>query len=212
MPAKAPEVTVSDSLEDFGPIPARRIRSNPEPGRATEQDVQNIHLREDRLYELVDGVLLEKTMGWFESQVAAWLIYFLQDYLIRNNVGIVSGADGMMRLAPGLVRIPDVAFVSRERLPGGRPPRDSIPDLVPDLAFEVLSEGNTHKEMQRKLNDYFGAGARLVWYIDARKRIVSVYTSPENVTVLDETAVIDGGNVLPGFRLAIQELFARAET
>jgi Uma2 family endonuclease len=210
MPAIQAEVTVRDLLEDFGPIPARRIRSNPEPGKATEQDVQNIHLREDRLYELIDGVLLEKTMGWFESQVAAWLIYFLQDFLIRNDLGIVSAPDGMMRLAPGLVRIPDVAFVSRERLPGGRPPRESILDLAPDLAVEILSEGNTQKEMQRKLADYFAAGTRLVWYIDVRKRIVSVYTSPESMTVLDETATIDGANVLPGFRLAIKELFDRA--
>jgi Uma2 family endonuclease len=211
MSASQAEITIGDLLEDFGPIPARRVRSNPEPGKATEQDVQNIHLREDRLYELIDGVLLEKTMGWFESQVAAWLIYFLQDFLIRNNLGVVSAPDGMMRLAPGLVRIPDVAFVSRERLPGGRPPRDSIPNIVPDLAVEIVSEGNTQKEMQRKLEDYFAAGTRLVWYIDVRNRIISVYTSPQSVTVLDEAAVIDGGNVLPGFRLAIRELFDRAE-
>ena len=122
------DLTVGDILAKFGPIPVRRIRQSPEPGKATERDVEDIHDRENRLYELVDGILVEKTIGLFESRVAIVLAYFLQTFLDQKDLGIVLGSDGTMRLAPGLVRIPDVAFVSRERLGSGLP-RQAIPDL-----------------------------------------------------------------------------------
>ena len=67
-----------------------------------------IHDREDRLCELVDGVLLEKTVGTYES----YLALLLGNFVDENNLGIVLGADGMMRLVPGLVRIPNVSFIS----------------------------------------------------------------------------------------------------
>ena len=110
---------------------------------------------------------------------------------------------------PGLVRIPDVAFISWERLPGKVVvPDEAIPDLAPDLAVEVLSEGNTKEEMERKLKDYFFAGVRLVWYIDLKKRTAEVYTSPDQGVTLTEGQTLDGGEVLPGFRLPLRQLFA----
>src|SRR6185437_10703640 len=114
----------------------------------------------------------------------------------------------MVRLFPGLVRIPDVAFVSRDRLPGGRIPSEPIPSLVPDLAVEVLSESNTPKEMTRKRGEYFEAGVRLLWVVDPRKRTVAVYTKPERPLVLNESQSLDGGAVLPGFSYALASLFA----
>ena len=62
--------------------------------------------------------------------------------MIPNNLGFVSGSDGMMRLFPGLIRMPDVAFASWPRFPGGRLPAESAPSIVPDLAIEVLSISN----------------------------------------------------------------------
>ncbi len=75
--------------------------------------------------------------------------------------------------------MPDVAFMSWDRLPGKTVPDEAIPELAPDLAIEVLSAGNTKGEMERKLKDYFFAGVRLVWYIDWRRRTAEVYTSPD---------------------------------
>jgi Uma2 family endonuclease len=210
MATTSTDLTVGDILAKFGSIPLRRIRQDPEPGKATEQDVEEIHDRENRLYELVDGILVEKTMGLFESRVAIVLAHLLQTFLDQKDLGIVLGSDGTMRLAPGLVRIPDVAFVSRERLGSGLP-RQPIPDLAPDLAVEVLSPSNSDKEMQRKLREYFAAGVRLVWYIDPRKRTASVYVTPDNVTVLNDNSTLDGGDLLPGFTLSLKELFDRAE-
>ena len=122
-------VTVSDLLHQLGDIPPERVRLQPPPGTATAADVVAVHNREDRLCELVDGVLVEKTIGYYESYIAATLIRLLGNFVVAHDLGIVAGADGMMRLAPGLVRIPDVSFVSWEKLPGRRPPRQAIPDL-----------------------------------------------------------------------------------
>jgi Uma2 family endonuclease len=110
---------------------------------------------------------------------------------------------------PRLVRIPDVSFVSWDRLPKREVPADPIPDLAPDLAVEVLSEGNTEKEMQRKLKEYFLAGVRLVWYVDPRTRTVEVYSAPDQRTVLMEQQTLTGGDVLPGLALPLRQVFAR---
>jgi Uma2 family endonuclease len=76
---------------------------------------------------------------------------------------------------------------------------------------EVLSEGNTAAEMERKLDDYFRAGVRLVWLVDCDRRTVTVYTSRADSQVLDTSAVLTGGDVLPGFELPLGELFAELD-
>jgi Uma2 family endonuclease len=200
--------TAADLAERFGPIPIERIRHDPHPGSATEQDVVDIHDHEDRLYELVDGVLVEKTVGTYESYLAMLLGRLLGNFVADNDLGIVLGADGIVRLAPGLVRIPDVAFISWERLPGRRVPRTPIADLIPDLVVEVLSKSNTVREMTDKLSDYFGAGVRQVWYIDPEASEVRVFDAPDKSRVLGENATLEVGALLPGFALPLQILFA----
>jgi Uma2 family endonuclease len=200
-------VTVSDLLYQLGDIPASRVRLQPVPGTATEADVIAVHDQEARLCELLDGVLVEKAMGYYESYVAATLIRLLGNFVVEHDLGIVAGADGMLRLAPGLVRIPDVSFVAWAQLPGRRLPRQPVPDLVPDLVVEVLSEGNTPREMDRKLDEYFACGLRLVWLVNPEMETVVVYTSRHLSRVLDKSATLDGGEVLPGFTLPLRALF-----
>jgi hypothetical protein len=90
--------TAVDLVERLGPIPLDRIRTNPPPGSATERDVIEIHDRENRLCELLDGTLVEKTAGCFESYLAMKLGCFLATFIQDNDLGIVLGADGMVRL------------------------------------------------------------------------------------------------------------------
>jgi Uma2 family endonuclease len=203
--------TLDDLLQRLGRVPLNRIRFHPAPGTATEADVLLYPVGEKRLCELVDGVLVEKPMGYYESRVAAELIILLGIYLRQHDLGVVAGEAGLLRLMPGLVRIPDVSFVSWGRMPEPQAPRPPIPTLAPDLAVEVLSESNTEAEMGRKLREYFAAGARLVWYIDREDRTARVYTAPDQSTLLDGTQALDGGDVLPGFALPLRELFDRAE-
>src|SRR5579859_2105872 len=132
-------VTLADLLKELGGIAPERVRFHPPPGTATEKDVVDVERRENRIYELIDGVLVEKAMGYCEALLASYLIEILGPFVRRRKLGLVTGPDGMMRLFPGLVRIPDVAFVSWSRFPGGRVPTDPVPDLVPDLAVEILS-------------------------------------------------------------------------
>jgi Uma2 family endonuclease len=203
--------TLADLVAMFGPIPAHRIRFDPPPGLATEEDVQKILRREKRLYELVDSVLVEKDIGFYESYLAVMLATYLQNFVSRTKGGIVTGEAGMVRLAAGLVRIPDVAFISWDRLPGRRIPRKPIPDLAPNLAVEILSKGNTKQEMERKLQDYFAAGVELVWLVDPRLRTVTVYAAPNRKRVIRSHQVLDGGSVLPDSTLPLSKLFAEPE-
>jgi Uma2 family endonuclease len=210
MPRPAvPFENVAEMLEQLGGIDPRRVRSWPPPGKATEKDVLALLDHENRLYELVDGVLVEKVMGLMESAGAVDIISHVSPFVRQHDLGIVAGADGTLRLMPRLVRIPDVSFFSWGQLPRREYPSEPIPDLYPDLAVEVLSEGNTEEEMERKLKEYFLAGSRLVWLVDPEARTVRVHTSPDDATTLTEDDRLDGGDVLPGFSLALKDLFAR---
>jgi Uma2 family endonuclease len=200
-------LNLADLLDSLGGIPLERIRMQPPPGTATEDDVVAVYAKEKRLCELVDGVLVEKPMGFDESRLAIELGYLLVEFLRQHDLGTVAGEAGMIRLMSGLVRIPDVSFVRWEHLPEKYGP---IPPIAPDLAIEVLSESNTPKEMERKLREYFESGTQLVWYFDLKARTVTVYTSPDQFTVLDESQTLDGGDVLPGLVLSLRELFERA--
>jgi Uma2 family endonuclease len=199
--------TVGELLRRLGNVPAWRVRWRPFPGTATEKDVIRILDKENRPCELVEGTLVEKVMGYGEAEIAGLLITFLNNFVLPRKLGIVTGADGTVRLFPGLVRIPDVAFASWARFPGGKRPKSPIPALAPDLAVEVISKGNTKAEMARKLGEYFGAGVRLVWIVEPKTRTVRVYTAADRFTVLMPGQTLDGGDVLPGFTVRVNELF-----
>jgi Uma2 family endonuclease len=203
--------TIADLVEQLGSIPLRRIRMTPAPGTATEADLVEAEQRYHSLFELVDGVLVEKGMGYRESLLALVLGKLLIDFVHPRNLGVVSGADGFLRLFPGLVRAPDVAFASWDRFPDRKIPEEPIPTLAPDLVVEVLSESNTVKEMQRKRGEYFGQGVSVVWEIDPETRTATVYKPDGTAIELTETDRLDGGDVLPGFSLELSELFAELD-
>lgn len=210
-PATESEIeTLADLIERLGSIPLDRIRFHPAPGTATEKDVLARPNGVKRICELVEGVLVEKPMGYYESRLAAVLIHFIEQFLESSDLGIVLGADGTLRLAPGLVRIPDVAFISWRHFPKRRLPREPIPDLAPDLAVELLSASNTKREMDRKLREYFSAGVQRVWMIDPETQTCRVHRSPRDSTVLTIADSLDGGDELPGFVLPLKKLFERA--
>lgn len=202
--------TLADFWSHLGGIPPERIRMFPSPGAATEEDVLEAERQTGRPCELIDGALVEKTMGYKESLIAAEIVFLLKLFLRKCDLGVVLGADGTLKILPRQVRVPDVCFIAWERFANRQFPAEPIPSLVPDLAVEVLSEGNTDAEMQRKLRDYFAAGVRLVWYIDPRARSARSYTAENRFVEVDESGSLSGGDVLPGFELSLAELFAKA--
>ncbi len=201
--------TVADLYRRFGPIAFERIRQNPPPGCGTVDDVVRLNDHEDRLYELVDGILVEKTVGFEESRIAAKFVRLLGNFVEPQNLGVVLGADGTIRLDLNLVRIPDTLFISWERLPGGETPDEPVPLVVPDLVVEVISRWNTRKEMEEKLREYFEKGVRLVWFVRPKGRVVDVFTAPDQFVRLTASMRLDGGDVLPGFSVLVGDLFER---
>lgn len=204
-------MTVAELLKKLGDIPGERVLVDPPPGTATEKDVLEVERREGRICELVDGVLVEKAMGLAESFLALEIAFFLRLFLAEHKLGFLGGEAGTLRLWPGLVRIPDVSFISWDQLPNRKLPKKAIPDLHPDLAVEVLSRNNTKPEIDRKLNEYFRSGTRLAWVVNPRKRSVRVYTAPDQSRLLTEDETLDGGDVLPGLSLPLREVFAQLE-
>ncbi len=205
------EWTLADMLAHLGDLPPNRIRMSPPPGMATEKDVLEAESRFGRICELVDGVLVEKTVGYYESMVASEVNRLLGNFVHENALGIILTADGTLKILPDQVRVPDCCFLAWNRFPNRQLPREPIPALAPDLAIEVLSEGNTKREMERKLRDYFAAGVRLVWYIDPRTRTARAYTAPDGGTAVEADGALFGGEVLPGFDLRLADLFAQVE-
>jgi Uma2 family endonuclease len=202
--------SLSDLLIELGGISVERICRQPSPGTATIEDALD-RIEKGDLCELVDGTLVEKAMGWQESLIATFLIETIGAFCRRKNMGLVTGPDGFIRLLGSLVRGPDVAFFSWERLPNQSVPEVSIPECVPDLAVEILSIGNTLGEMSRKRREYFHAGVRLVWMVDPRERSVAVYRSITDFSVLGETHTLTGEDVLPGLEIQLAELFAELD-
>jgi len=203
--------TLADLREHLGGISLERISLYRPPGMATEEDALWLDDHEDRICELVDGVLVEKPMSSFESLLAMILIRLLGNYLDSRDLGVLLGEAGQLRILPTKMRVPDVAFISWDRFPGGKLPQDRVYRVAPDLAVEILSEGNTPQEMENKLDEYFEAGVRLAWYIDPRTRTANIYTARHQMTTIDTSGHFDGGEVLPGFSLRLGELFERAD-
>jgi Uma2 family endonuclease len=210
--AVEPDQTLADLVKHLGDIPLDRIRVRPAPGTATEADVvRALEAPRKRLCELIDGVLVEKAEGTLEALLAGVIVQEMWNFVEPKDLGVVVPADGPLRLWLGLVRIPDVSFVSWERVPGGEFPDTPIAALVPNLAVEVLSKKNTAREMERKLGEYFQAGVSLVWIIDPKTQSARAYSSPSHFRRLGKDQALDGGKVLPGFSFPLKDLFARTK-
>ncbi|MCS7306352.1 MAG: Uma2 family endonuclease [Thermoguttaceae bacterium] len=202
--------TLNDLLEQLGGVPAERVRMVPMPGTATEEDLLAVESRTGRVLELIDGVLVEKVVGWYEMAVAVELAWLLKRYVQDRGWGVVLRTEGPLRIFPGQVRSPAVAYVSFQRLGRIREPVRPVLPVAPDLAVEVLSETNTPGEMERKLRDYFAAGVESVWYIDPKARTARTYSSLEECETISDEGFLRGGRVLPGLVVSLREIFQKA--
>lgn len=160
---------------------------------------------DDKRLELDDGVIIEMAASSpINTVTAIRLATFINVYVMQNDLGYVTGADGGFKLSSKRVRQPDVGFISKTRLPT-LPARFNLP---PDLAVEVVSED---EDIFRKAREYLHSGVRLVWAIYADEQVVYVMTLNEQGGILslpfgvDDT--LDGGDVLPGFTLPVRDIF-----
>lgn len=169
---------------------------------------------ENKLFELVRGRIREAAgSSGKNAALAARISYFFNSWVMPRKLGFVTGADGsyvLHRNAPDTVRIPDVGFISKERLP--KLPDDGFIPMPPDIAVEVISRSEGAEDIRDKVDEYLEYGVKIIWLVYPRKLIVDIYTqqNPTNATYrLD--AVLDGGDVMPGFKLSVKEIFEGIE-
>jgi Uma2 family endonuclease len=160
-------------------------------------------------YELVLGEL--RTMspsGWRHGSVIGILHALLAEHIRKHKLGMIFGAETGFRLArnPDTVRAPDFAFIAKEHLPK-QEPKEAFWPGAPDLAVEVLSPGDRTGEVDEKIMAWLDAGVAAVWVVDPQLETVTVYAADKTVIVKTAGEMLDGGQVLPGFTCAVDELF-----
>ncbi len=158
--------------------------------------------------ELVRGELIMMSPGkGRHGAVGARVLRGLINYVHTNHLGEVfdSSAGYVLARDPDTVREPDVSFLTTERLKDQD--LDAFLEGAPDLAVEVLSPGNTAAEMRAKMDDYFGAGCRVVWIVDPLRKSVTVHRPDGVSAILTEDDTLTEEEVLPGFSLPVREIF-----
>jgi Uma2 family endonuclease len=166
---------------------------------------------DESLYEIIDGQRVKiAPMSILANRVASSLQVYLGHYLIGNPLG-----EALMEtlfhlpLPADRNRRPDVAFVSAQVI-AQAPPQlgsENAWDVLPELMMEVVSPHDLAEEIIDRLGEYFAAGTKLVWVVYPTQRLVYVYESPRQVRILGEADELDGGGVLPGFRIPVASLF-----
>jgi Uma2 family endonuclease len=178
-------------------------------GLPSEIKAAPVCVPDDGLYELVDGEIREKNVGAQQIEIAFILAYALASFAKPLRLGRAL-TEMVFRLDPGrnLQRRPDAAFVSDARWPfRKRVPDVPVWDMVPDLAIEVVSPSNTADEVEDKKIEYFHAGVGQVWVVYPKQRLVYVYKSMKDISMFSGDQELEGGDLLPGFRLPLSVLF-----
>jgi Uma2 family endonuclease len=161
------------------------------------------------LTELIEGELFEVSPTSFNSSVIAGRIFLaVGTFVDEHDLGYVTVADGgyLLERNPDSVVAPDVAFVRGDRLAQGYPRRGYAP-LRPDLAVEVRSPTDEPRHIRTKQALYERIGIPLAWWVDPDAQTVTVREPGQAPVVVDRTGVLDGGEVLPGFRLPLATIF-----
>jgi Uma2 family endonuclease len=160
-------------------------------------------------YEIIDGMKVEMPPMSVDSQVlASRLAFHLTMYGMKENIGEAC-VETLFKLPLPVdrQRKPDVAFVPYSRWAKDRkPPSTNAWDVLPDLCVEVVSPHDLVDEIEDKVKEYLLSGVRLVWVVHPRHQRVDVRHAA-GIFGLTRSDTLDGGDLLPGFRLPLVELF-----
>jgi Uma2 family endonuclease len=170
----------------------------------------------DMRLELSEGRLIVMSpAGWKHGGIASWLLRKVGDHVDENMLGMTTAAKTGFILYkdpdPGgkdTVRAPDVGFVTASRVPGNL---DELPDgyvpFAPNLAIEVVSPNDETGEIDEKVSQYLKYGTRLVWVMYSARKEVKVHAPGQKPKTLKVGHTLDGGDVLPGFKIAVKDIF-----
>lgn len=166
---------------------------------------------DDKRFELVSGEVFEVPSNPFVSKIAARILTFIGMYLLKQDLGHLTGADGGYMVG-GNRYAPDVAYISYERQP--ELATQGYNPNPPELAVEVISDPSNADEQHKlrlKLTSYLAVGV-VVWVVNPFNRTVEVHEVGREASVLDENGTLTGGSLLPDFQLPVKDIFPPAET
>jgi Uma2 family endonuclease len=167
-----------------------------------------LKLPDGERYEVINGELKERTMSYRSSEIASIFVELLRAWARAHQPGRVTGSDGGFTIFPwtaGDVRMPDAAYISKERLP--RSPARGWVSVAPELTVEVISPNDLFSDAEDKAKDYIRAGVDLVWVVVPNSRSVHIWRRDGSRSIVQAGEVLSGENVLPGFEMPVAELF-----
>ncbi len=156
----------------------------------------------DRLFEFIGREIVEVPSNPYSSYIASRFNRRLAAFVEDNNLGYVTGEQGGYQVS-GERYAPDVAFISKERQP--ELARSGYNPNPPDLAVEVISPTDTRRNISIKVSNYLAAGT-VVILVDPEETEISVHHPGQRVITLGQADTFDGGNILPGFKLAVKDI------
>jgi Uma2 family endonuclease len=156
--------------------------------------------------EVVDGELrMSPKNNPLHGRVCTRISMYMGLHAMQNRLGEVWDSNTGFWMANGNLRAPDVSFVSATRLIGR--PLTSFFKGAPDLAVEVLSPSNSRREIEERLRDFFASGTKLAWVIDPDQESAEICRSLSDRTMIGPNSVLDGEDVLNGFKVTLSDLF-----
>jgi Uma2 family endonuclease len=157
----------------------------------------------DKRLEYIGGDVIEVVSNSYASLVAVRISARIQLFVEDRKLGYVTGADGGFMVSNERY-IPDVGFIGKQKQP--EPPRVSWIPKPPDLVVEVLSPTDAPEVVRIKIVNYLHAGVT-VWLVNPDRRQIEIYIPGEMAKSIGIEDTLDGGDVLPGFRLAVKDIF-----
>ena len=179
------------------------------PIQLTPADVERASEHDAKNYELLDGELKEKPVGFKALLIATRISERLNSRYYPAEGAAAVEAMVYCFSKPNHGRKPDVTFITRARLPNGRFPDGDI-HIAPDLVVEVLSPGNSGIELDEKLNEYLIAGVPMVWIVNPDRQTIRIYRNDGTTQLFRGQEVIENQPGLPGFRLVPADVFPPA--
>jgi Uma2 family endonuclease len=177
----------------------------------TRYTPEDLLLIDDRpMPELVNGELLEREMGQRSDSIAATCLILIGAFVREHGLGLVNGAQGSYQAFPDdpdKVRIPDVSFTRRDRVPKVGP-AEGHGRVAPDLVIEVTSPNDTVGRLESKIQDFLAAGVPLIWVVYPETQVVFVQRGDGTAKRLQVGDILEGEDVLPGFRCEVAALFS----
>ncbi len=176
----------------------------------TVEDLSELPEKPGVRYELVDGEVIEiPGASAVHGLIVELLLRLIGAHVRDRDLGVALG-DGtgyILSRTPDRLRLPDMSFVSCERVPGGEVPDEGYWQLAPDLAVEVVSPGDRAEDIHDMVQEYLEAGTIMVLVLWPRRRSATMYVPGATAREFGAEDQLDGGDVLPGFQVKVNDLF-----